>query len=799
MQLIVIFEYIKGPKSTTSINNYLMSTLFSNQNQSKSILSSLNEKQREAAGKVEGPVLVVAGAGSGKTRVLTYRIAYMLQECAIPATEILALTFTNKAAKEMKERIKSLIGEGSSKLWMGTFHSVFSKILRIEAKAIGYDANFSIYDTDDCESVIRSIIKEMGYDPKDIKPKTIRHKISDAKNQLIGPDAYLELNQHNYLDKITGKVYQTYTERLRLNNAMDFDDLLIIPIALFAKFPNILEKYQDRFKYILIDEYQDTNRAQYVVTKQLAQKHKNLCVVGDDAQSIYAFRGADISNILNFKKDYEHAIQIPLEQNYRCTSHILQCADSIIKQNKQQLEKTLWTQNAGGDYVTLLENNDERDEANRVAMHIQNQKYRKGYKDNDFAILYRTNYQSRVFEDALRRHGIAYQLVGGISFYQRAEIKDVLAYLKVLVNPQDENSLLRIINVPARGIGNKSLNDLTQMARNEGTKVWEIISNRLTEAGLYKPAEKHIGEFVELIKTLQNELNNGMAISEVVRHLLEKTGYLTHLVQDGSQQSLNKRDNVVELQNAIAYYERATKNPKLANFLQEISLVTDADKYDENRPMVTLMTVHASKGLEFPCVFIVGLEDNLFPMGARNGEEENIEEERRLLYVAITRAKEVLYLSYAQNRIKYGEAQACMRSRFLDEIDSGVVVTETGASIKQKERNFTRSTSSVNDSTSNDYQIDTSTSQDYDYNYDWKKPIGTKTKHSANLTFTPDAAISADASAYVVGLQVLHPKFGPGKIIQRSGTGADTKVTVFFPKHGQKKLLLKFAKLQIMG
>lgn len=767
-----------------------MSSLFS-ADSPKSILYSLNTQQKKAASTIEGPVLVVAGAGSGKTRVLTYRIAHMLQECGIQSQEILALTFTNKAAREMKDRIQQLIGEKSSRLWMGTFHSVFSKILRAEATKIGYDSNFSIYDSDDCESVIKSIVKEMSYDPKEIKPKLIRHKISEAKNQLIGPDQYQELNTVNHLDKITGKVYQEYVQRLRLNNSMDFDDLLVLPIALFTKFPETLEKYQNRFKYILIDEYQDTNRAQYVVTKQLAGKYHNICVVGDDAQSIYSFRGADISNILNFKKDYPKAEQIPLEQNYRCTSNILQCADSVIKRNTQQLDKTLWTQNDRGELITLLENNDERDEANRVAQHIRNLKFRKGYKENDFAILYRTNYQSRVFEEALRRHGIAYQLVGGLSFYQRAEIKDVLAYLTLLVNPDDENSLLRIINVPARGIGNKSLADLTRMARNEGQKVWQIISERLEDAKIYKPAEKRIGEFVQLIKALRTELENGMPISDVVRHLLEKTGYLTHLVQDGSQQSLNKRDNVVELQNAITYYVRSNKSPKLANFLQEISLITDADKYDENRPMVTLMTVHASKGLEFPCVFIAGLEENLFPMGARNGEESNIEEERRLMYVAVTRAKEVLFLSHARHRIKFGEEQITLRSRFLDEVDAGVVVNESGASIKQR----STSDASIGNSTSTEYQIDRSTSQEFDY--DWKRPKKS-TKSSYGYKIVPDAQYAEDSSLFVTGAQVLHPKFGPGKIINRSGNGADTKVTVFFPKMGQKKLMLKFAKLKLL-
>lgn len=744
-------------------------------------LTGLNEQQRTAVTHVRGPLLIVAGAGSGKTRVLTYRIAHLLQQHHALPHQILALTFTNKAAREMQTRIQELIGEKASGLWMGTFHSVFSKILRFEAEKIGFSSNFSIYDTSDSENAIKLILKELGYDPREIKPKTIHRKISDAKNQLILPDQYRQVISQSTLDDITARVYEYYHNRLIQTNAMDFDDLLIKPVQLFTEHPDVLEKYQDKFRYILIDEYQDTNHAQYKVTRLLAQKYENICVVGDDAQSIYSFRGADISNILNFKSDYEDAVQIPLEQNYRSTKFILQAADSIIKKNTTQLDKTLWTDNSEGDTITLLENFDERDEANRVVSHIHNLKMRHGYLENDFAILYRTNYQSRIFEEALRRKGVPYQLVGGLSFYQRKEVKDVLAYLTLLVNPEDEQALLRIINEPSRGIGNKTMNDILRKGREENERIWNIIKN-VESADLYKPAKARIADFVAMIENLRRELENGSSILEVTKKMLEQSGYLKSLVEENSAQSLTRRDNVLELQNAIAYYERSTRNPKLANFLQEITLITDSDKYDENKPAVTLMTVHASKGLEFPAVFIVGLEENLFPMGARDGEDANIEEERRLFYVAITRAEKHLFFSFSKLRFKFGEEQRQMRSRFLDEIDPGVVRTESGATIQQRSSTGGEETSA-----------DQAGGSGYTVEYDWKKPLRTP-KPVSQSTYTYEY----DDDPFTAGAVVMHPAFGPGKIIQRNGSGRDTRVVVFFKDRGQKTLMLRAARLSII-
>ncbi len=747
----------------------------SNPENSTDFINELNEQQRKAASHVKGPLLIVAGAGSGKTRVLTYRIAYLLQQHHAMPHNILALTFTNKAAREMQERIASLIGDKATGLWMGTFHSIFSKILRFEAEKIGFSSNFSIYDTSDSENAIKLILKELGFDPREIKPKTIQRKISDAKNQLILPDTYKTKFVHSTLDDITAQVYDVYQIRMEQANAMDFDDLLIKPIKLFNEHPDVLEKYQDKFRYILIDEYQDTNHAQYKVTKLLADKYQNICVVGDDAQSIYSFRGADISNILNFKSDYENAVEIPLEQNYRSTKLILQCADSIIKKNEKQLQKTLWTDNDDGNTVTLLENFDERDEANRIANYIKDLKLRKGYAFNDFAILYRTNYQSRIFEESFRRKNIDYQLVGGLSFYQRKEIKDVIAYLTLLVNPEDEQALLRIINEPSRGIGNKTLNDILKKARTERRSVWSII-NDVESYDFYKPAKARIGSFVEMIDALRTQLATGTSILEVTKKMLEMSGYMKALVEENSAQALTRRDNVLELQNAIAYYQQNTKKPNLASFLQEITLITDSDKYDENIPAVTLMTVHASKGLEFPVVFIVGLEENLFTMGARDGEEPNIEEERRLFYVAITRAQEQLFLSHSKMRFKFGEEQRQARSRFLDEVDPGVVRTETGATIRQ------------NNHQKND---DDNSSK---IEYDWKEPLQSGKPSNSNITYEYEY----DDDPFRPGVHVLHPVFGPGKIVQRNGSGRDSKVVVFFKKRGQKTLMLRAAKLKVI-
>lgn len=758
-----------------------------------SLLAELNDRQADAVLHSQGPLLIIAGAGSGKTRVLTYRIANLIATKQAWPSQILALTFTNKAAREMRERIEKVIGPEASRLWMGTFHSIFTKILRIEAENIGYKTDFSIYDTDDSDRVIKGILQELRIDPREIKPNQVRFRISGAKNQMITADEYASKFVQSTLDDIAAQVYKIYNTRLFNSNAMDFDDLLIKPIELFQMYPEVLERYQDRFRYILIDEYQDTNRAQYTVTKLLASKHENICVVGDDAQSIYSFRGADISNILNFKEDYAQATEIALEQNYRSTKVILKCADSIIKQNKKQLEKTLWTENNKGNPITLLDNFNEREEATRIAQHIQNLRFREGYKFNEFAILYRTNYQSRVFEEALRRKDVPYQLVGGVSFYQRKEVKDVIAYLRLLVNPADQEALLRIINEPARGIGQKSLDTMVIGARSKNTSLWNYIRDDANLSDVYKPAQARIREFVEIMDECTLMLSSE-SIVETTRQLLEKTGYVKQFVEENTQESLGRRENVMELLNAISYFEKSRENASLSAFLQEISLVSDVDNLEVDVPAVTLMTVHASKGLEFPVVFIAGLEEDLFPIGGRNGEDADIEEERRLFYVAITRAQRELFFSFARSRYKFGEEKPGIRSRFLDEVDPSVVRNENGSTIRQKQDSLSEHRSGTF------------------IEYDYKKPLSTgyPTPSPGKNTYrTPEKPKSPPSSQRIVyddstgelrvGMFVEHDKFGQGKVIHKEGDGVETKVVVFFQNHGQKKLALKFAKLRILG
>lgn len=741
-------------------------------------IHDLNEQQQKAVKHSDGPLLIVAGAGSGKTRVLTYRIAYLIHKEKAHPSEILALTFTNKAAREMKQRIQNLIGENAPRLWMGTFHSVFSKILRFEAEKIGFDSNYSIYDTNDSQNLIKKILHENNYDTTEVKPRSLHWLISQAKNELVNPD-------HHSLDHLTAKIYKIYVERLKQNNAMDFDDLLIKPIELFNQNPDVLEKYQDRFKYILIDEYQDTNRAQYTVTKMLAEKYQNICVVGDDAQSIYSFRGADITNILNFQNDYEGALEIPLEQNYRSTKAILKAADSIIKKNSGQLDKTLWTDNDTGDMITELKSYEDREEARQVAKYIKKFKMQYGYQYNDFAVLYRTNYQSRVFEDILRKNRVPYQLVGGLSFYQRKEVKDILAYLTLLVNPNDNTNLERIINEPSRGIGKKSLNDLNFRARETGQSIWKILKD-VEKADLYKPAENSVKQFVSMMKELKADLKNDMPLTEVVKKLLKKSGYMQSLIEENSPKSMSRRENILELENAISYHEKSNKNPTLSSYLQEISLVTDSDKYDEDKPAVTLMTVHAAKGLEFPVVFAVGLEEDLFPMGTEGGKEVDIEEERRLFYVAITRAEKKLFLSYCKNRYRFGKEKDMMKSRFLDEINSDVVHDINGSTINQNKNRFNSDASegSTNGSTT--------------VEYDWKKPLYNKNNRDADSSTTIHYD-NPDEDPFQVGAKVEHNVFGRGKIINRSGQGEKIKVVIFFKGRGRKTLMLRVAKLQVIG
>ena len=756
------------------------------------ILQGLNEAQQSAVKAMDGPVMIVAGPGSGKTRTLTHRIAYLIATGRAQPYQILALTFTNKAAREMRERVERLVGsEAARGMWMGTFHATFARMLRVEAEALGYTRDFSIYDTDDAERIIRNVMSQLNIDAKQVNPRVVRLLISSAKNQMVDPEQYRRMAA-TLAQEQAARVYPPYQEILRRANALDFDDLLIKPIELFRDHPNVLEKYQDRWQFIHIDEYQDTNRAQYLLTKTLAGRHQNLCVVGDDAQSIYAFRGADIGNILSFKRDYPQATTIRLEQSYRSSKRILRLADSIIGHNEDQLEKTLWTDNDEGDPIVLIEAISEKDEAQKIERRIRDIEVRTAYRYRDFAVLYRTNAQSRSFEDALRRGNIPYRVVGGMSFYQRREIKDVLAYLRLLVNPDDEASLRRVINYPTRGIGSKTQEIVFGYARKSGLPLWDVM-HHLGDAGLTPRGQTLVGKFAAMIEKHRAMLETHPA-DEVARELIKEAGILSDLRDEGTQEGLVRWENVKELINAIAEFrEQEGENGSLSAFLQQVSLFTDQDQQADDDDRVTLMTLHASKGLEFEVVFIAGLEEGLFPLANAAQKREDLEEERRLFYVGTTRAKRHLFLSYARSRFRYGEHQSSLRSRFLDEIDGQVVLTEAGQSLAQKSNRFRASDGS------------TPSYRDMDPHY-YRQSLSNRPRRTTVSRRRPEPEEDGRRIVYdegqaeiVPGVLVEHDQFGQGKVLSMEGRGQHAKAVVFFHSVGQKKLALRFAKLRVVG
>ena len=758
------------------------------------ILQGLNNVQQSAVRATEGPVMIVAGPGSGKTRTLTHRIAYLLAKGLARPYQILSLTFTNKAAREMKERVEQLVGEEAARgMWMGTFHATFARMLRVEAEALGYTRDFSIYDTEDSERIIRNVMQQYNIDSKQFSPRGIRSHISSAKNQMVSPEQYQRMVATR-LQEQAARVYRPYQDVLNKANALDFDDLLIKPIELFKQNPEVLEKYQNRWRYIHIDEYQDTNHAQYQLTNLLAAKHKNVCVVGDDAQSIYAFRGADIANILSFQRDYPEATTIRLEQSYRSTQKILKLADSIIGHNEDQLDKTLWTENGEGEPIMLMEAISERDEAQKIERKIRDLEVRTHFYYKDFAVLYRTNAQSRSFEDALRRGNIPYRVVGGVSFYQRREIKDVLAYLRLLVNPNDVASLRRVINYPTRGIGAKTQNQLFGFAEQSGRPLWEVMEN-LDQVGLAARARKQVGAFAKMINDYRAIMNSQPA-DEVTRELIKEAGIFSDLRDEGTQEGLVRWENVQELISAIAEFrEQEGANGSLSEFLQQVSLFTDQDTDQANDDRVTLMTLHASKGLEFEVVFIAGLEEGLFPLANASQERKDLEEERRLFYVGATRAKSYLLLSTARSRFRYGEHQSCIRSRFLEEIDTSVIKTEAGQKLTQRPDRFSAGEGS------------TFSYEDVDPNY-FRKSLSNTTKSSSRKrTQTVKAeppsgrrVVYDEGEGQIVpGAIVEHATFGQGKVLAMEGAGQHLKATVFFQSVGQKKLAMKFARLRLVG
>lgn len=758
------------------------------------ILAHLNEPQKEAVTTVEGPVMVIAGAGSGKTRALTHRIAYMIQEGISPFS-IMALTFTNKAAKEMKERIMQLVDPSHAKsVWMGTFHSIFARILRIEAEHLGFTQNFTIYDTDDSKQLINNIIKEKELDNKVYPAKMVLNRISMAKSSLYNAEDYCkdeEIQKQDFRANkpLIGEIFKAYNERLKRSNAMDFDDILYYTNVLLKDFPEILLKYQRHFKYILVDEYQDTNHAQYIIIRRIAAMHENICVVGDDAQSIYGFRGANIRNILNFHSDYPDMKLIRLEQNYRSTKTIVTAANNVIARNEEQIKKKVWSDNEEGELITLLRATTDNEEGTLIANSIFGFKMSRQLNYKDFAILYRTNSQSRPLEEALRKQDIPYRIYGGLSFYDRKEVKDLLAYFRLVVNTNDDQALLRIINYPTRGIGSTTQQHLEILADNRKCSIWDVISS---DEGLPKELSRSLNkikDFVLMIQSFRTRLEKDNAF-ELAKHITDTTGIIKVLKEDATPEGVARVDNVEELLNAIMEFsdkqvdettgERI--NVGLAKFMEDVALLTDQDKETENDDnRVTLMTIHSAKGLEFPYVYVAGLEENLFPGVQSLGTKEDLEEERRLFYVAITRAEKKLILSHAENRYKWGTMTLCEPSRFIDEIDNSLIEKTKKASFK--------GTTSIGDRSK--YNI----FKDFDdFNVTQQKPVtNTAIPKSDDKDFVPAAP-----EEITEGLRVLHAKFGQGTVSKVEGSGPNKKATVIFDNCGQKQLMLKFAKLSIL-
>ncbi len=743
------------------------------------ILSSLNAAQQEAVQVTDGPLLIIAGPGSGKTRTLTHRIAFLLATGKASPRQILAITFTNKAARELRARVTGLVGESTTRgMWIGTFHSSFARLLRAECTRLGFTSDFSIYDSDDSQRIIRDLLKSHQIDTTQYRPRLVQNLISGAKNRMVTPTQYATMAA-SPAQEVAARVFQPYQDQLRTANAMDFDDLLLRPIDLFRNHEDVLEKYQSIWQYVHVDEYQDTNRAQYLLAKLLASKTQNLCVVGDDAQSIYAFRGADIGNILSFQKDYPDAATIRLEQNYRSSKHIVRLADSIIRNNKDQLEKKLFTENDEGDPIIVIEALSEREEAQKIERRIRDIQVRLGLLHSDFAVLYRTNAQSRSFEEALRRGSIPYRVVGGMSFYQRREIKDALAYLRLVVNPNDVASLRRVINTPTRGIGDKTQQQLFDFAENEGIGTWEAL-DRVDEGFLTSRAATAISKFRDLVSRHREQMSD-MPASELARGLIQESGILEEFRQEHTPENLARWENVQELLNAISEFtESGADERTLSTFLQEISLLTDADDSDPSENRVTLMTLHASKGLEFPVVFLCGMEEGLFPLASATQDRQELEEERRLFYVGATRAERILVLSHARSRYRYGEQQAAIRSRFFEEIDPSVLRTEAG-------QLFEKNTDRMKLGRGRDVKY-----EELDPHY-YRKSLRSATSSPDERRVVYDEEESGEI---VPGMRVEHGQFGEGKVIAKEGRGDQTKAVVYFRDVGEKKLLLKFARLK---
>ena len=785
-------------------------------------LDELNESQRAAVLYNEGPSLVIAGAGSGKTRVLTYKIRYLIQEKICDARNILALTFTNKAAKEIVDRVNAEIGlPWSDYIWMGTFHSVFLRILRYEAKYIGFQHNFTIYDSADSKSFIKSLLKELRLDEKVYKPGLVLSRISNAKNHLVLPDAYA-VNSELYKNDNDAKIpylrdiYRMYFERCKQGNVMDFDDILVYIYILLKNHPEICDRYANNFKYILVDEFQDTNTVQSKILSLLVKEPYRICVVGDDAQSIYSFRGATINNILNFTKDYPNARLFKLEQNYRSTQLIVKAANSLIEKNREQIKKEVFSENSVGEPITVTSAYSDVEEGEIVANKITSMHVKNGQPYSDFAILYRTNAQSRIFEEALRKRAVAYRIYGGLSFYQRKEIKDVIAYFRLAVNPHDGEALKRVINYPARGIGDTTLNKIIAMAAQEGVSLWTVISSPLDYGlNINKGTHAKLQGFKDIIAGFVSKVENTNAY-DLGKEIVGASGIMADIMQDTSPEGLSRRENIDELVNGMYDFcdirrQEGNERMFLTDYLSEVSLLTDQDgEKDDSVPKVTLMTIHSAKGLEFRNVFIVGMEENLFPGPMSSDSPRALEEERRLFYVAITRAEENCFISYAKNRYKYGKPEFCNPSRFLKDInpaflkmpaDSGFTSVRNEGYGKQRnyERNYER----------NDTYRNSGPSM-FDGGEIPQEPVRfVKPVPPRNLKrIIPTASTSAmqgissgkaDTHGVEVGRLIEHERFGRGEVVRLEGSGDNCKATVRFENAGDKQLLLKFARFKIIG
>ena len=771
-------------------------------------IAQLNEAQQAPVFQKDGPMIIIAGAGSGKTRVLTVRISYLMSQ-GVDAFNILALTFTNKAAREMKKRIGDIVGATEAKnLWMGTFHSVFARILRAEADKLGYPSNFTIYDTQDSVRLITAIIKEMQLDKDIYKPKQILGRISSYKNSLITVKAYFnnpELQEADAMSKKPrlGEIYANYVERCFKAGAMDFDDLLLKTNELLNRFPDVLAKYQDRFRYILVDEYQDTNHSQYLIVRALSDRFQNICVVGDDAQSIYAFRGANINNILNFQKDYENVKTYRLEQNYRSTKNIVEAANSIIEKNKMKLDKVVWTANDFGPKIKVHRSITDGEEGRFVAAEIFEQKMRNQMLNGQFAVLYRTNAQSRAIEDALRKRDIPYRIYGGLSFYQRKEIKDVLCYLRLVINPKDEEALIRVINYPARGIGDSTIEKLTVAANHYKRSIFEVMENiDKIDLKLNTGTKQKLEDFVTMIKSFQviNEQQDAFVLTE---HVTKKTGLVQELKKDATPEGIARIENIETLMGGIKDFIEGQKEidgarGSLAEFLEDVALATDLDKDTGDDDRVALMTIHLAKGLEFPYVFVVGMEEDLFPSAMSLNTRSELEEERRLFYVALTRAEHQAYLTYAQSRYRWGKLVDSEPSRFIEEIKDEYLEyinpMDTGGYRYKPAMDL----DIFGDIDKSKLRLSKPVSGIPPKKLENEPPASANIRKLKPVGTAPDKTNLFD-SKLAVGNVVMHERFGKGQIISMEGVGADKKAEIKFEVGGIKKLLLRFAKLDVIG